>query len=148
MKNEKFPNGCGVLSFDDLDYEKIAADSLKKDLVDWCKADRQKWLTRAVNDIYDNLYLPTRKERFDALPEEKKAEHIEKHIAFGISMDMIKTNAMLRYAMERVKMYGTREKFIEVNGEYAFNRFFVKEKGSQLDTRWETIEELINNGFD
>ena len=116
MKNEKFPNGCGVLSLNDLDYEKIAADSLK--------------------------------ERFDALPEETKAEYIEKHIVFGISMDAIKTNAMLRYAIERVKLYGTREKFIEANGEYAFNRFFVKEKGSQLDTRWETIEELINKGFD
>lgn len=148
MKNEKFPNGCGVLSLDDLDYEKIAADSLKKDLVDWCKADRQKWLTMAVNDIYGNLYLPTRKERFDALSEETKAEYIEKHIVFGISMDTIKTNAMLRYAIERIKLYGTREKFIEANGEYAFNRFFVKEKGSQLDTRWETIEELINKGFD
>lgn len=34
MKNKKFPNGCGVLLLDDLDYEKIAADSLKKDLVD------------------------------------------------------------------------------------------------------------------
>ena len=148
MRNEIYPNGCGILSLDDLDYNKMASESLKKDLVDWCKADRQKWLTRTVNDIYDNLYLPTRKERFDELPEETKVEYIEKHIVFGISMDTIKTNAMLRYAVERVKLYGTREKFIEVHGEYAFNRFFVKEKGSQLDTRWETIEELINKGFD
>ena len=148
MRNEIYPNGCGILSLDDVDYNKIAAESLKKDLVDWCKADRQKWLTRAANDIYDNLYLPIRKERFDALPEEVKAEYIEKHIVFGISMDMIKTNAMLRYAVERVKLYGTREKFIEVHGEYAFNRFFVKEKGAQLDTRWETIVDLIEKGFD
>ena len=50
--------------------------------------------------------------------------------------------------IDGVKMYGTPEKFIEVNGEYAFNRFFVKETGAKLDTRWETIIELMNNGFD
>lgn len=148
MRNEIYQNGCGILALDDLDYAKIASESLKKDLVDWCKADRQKWLREDVKTIYDDLYLPTREERFNSLPEEVRNEYIEKHIVFGISMDMIKTNAMLRYSIARVKHYGTREKFIEVHGEYAFNRFFTKEPKSKLDTRWETIEELIKSGFD
>ena len=149
MKKEKFPNGCEVLSIDDVDYQKIAQDSLKKDLIDWCKADRVKWLREPLNAIYANLYLPTRKEKFDNLPLEEKAKYLkEGGKTFGISMDMIKNNAMIRYAIERVKMYGSPEKFIEVHGEYAFNRFFVKETGAKLDTRWETIVELITNGFD
>ena len=144
MKNEVFNNGCAKLSFDDLDYNKINLESLKKDLIDWCKADRKKWLREAVNTIYDDLYIPTRIERFNNLPEEIKKEKK----AFGISCDTIKSNALIRQAIERIKLYGTREKFIEVHGEYAFNRFFAKETGAKLDTRWETIEELIKNGFD
>ena len=148
MRNEVYPNGCGLLSLDDLDYNKIASDSLKKDLVDWCKADRQKWLTEPLNHVYNNLYLPMRKEKFESLPEEVRNEYTEKKKVFGVDMDTIKTHAMLRYAIERIKLYGTKEKFIEIHGEYAFNRFFVKEKGSKIDTRWETIEELIKTGFD
>jgi hypothetical protein len=147
MKNEEFQNGCAILSFDDLDYDKIAQESLKKDLVDWCKADREKWLREDVKVIYDDLYLPIRKERFDSLPEEEKSKYFEKNLPFGINMDMIKSNAIIRYAIERVKLYGTKDKFIEVHGEYALNRFFVREPGSKLDTRWETIEELIKTGF-
>lgn len=148
MKNEVFPNGCAVLSFDDLDYNKINEDSLKKDLIDWCKADRVKWLREPLNALYNDLYVPTRKMRFESLPSEVRNEYIEKNKVFGISMDMIKSNAMIRQAIARVKMYGTPEKFIEAHGEYAFNRFFVKETGAKLDTRWETIIELMNNGFD
>ena len=148
MKLEKFPNGCEVLSIDDLDYEKIALESLKKDLIDWCKADRNKWLDKPVNDIYRNLYIPIRKERFESLPPEELEKYIKDNKPFGISMDMIKNNSMIRYAIARIKMYGTPEKFIEVHGEYAFRRFFIKEKGASTDTRWEVIEELINKGFD
>jgi hypothetical protein len=148
MRNEKYHNGCELLSLDDLDYNKIASESLKKDLVDWCKADRKKWLDKPLNYVYSNLYLPIRSERFSSLPNEEKNNYIEKKKAFGIGMDSIKTNAMLRYAIERIKFYGTKENFIEAHGEYAFNRFFAKEPGSKLDTRWETIEELIKNGFD
>jgi hypothetical protein len=148
MKNEIYPNGCAILSFDDLDYNRIAQDSLKKDLVDWCKADREKWLKEAVNTIYDELYIPTRAERFENLPDDVRNEYIEKKKVFGISCDVIKCNALIRYAIERVKMYGTKEKFIEIHGEEAFNRFFLKEAGAKLDTRWEIIEELIENGFD
>lgn len=148
MKNEVFNNGCAKLSFDDLDYDKINEDSLKKDLIDWCKGGRKKWLREAVKAIYDDLYIPTRKERFNNLPEEVKNELIEKKKVFGISCDVIKNNASIRQAIARIKLYGTKEKFIEVHGEYAFNRFFVKETGAKLDTRWETIEELIKNGFD
>ena len=148
MNKNIFPNGCGVLSLNDLDYQKIASDSIKKDLVDWCKADRQKWLTKPINEIYNNLYLPTRNERYNSLPNDVKAEYVEKNKPYGISMDEIKTNALLRYAIERVKLYGTKEKFIELNGEYAFERFFCKEAGSKLDTRWETVKELLDKGFD
>ena len=148
MKNEIFPSGCAILSVDDLNYDKIAQDSFKKDLVDWCKADREKWLREDLNTIYRDLYLPIRQQRFNELPEDKKTELIEKNQSFGISMDMIKSNAMIRYAIERVKTYGTKENFIETHGEYAFNRFFLREAGAKLDTRWEVIEELIKNGFD
>jgi hypothetical protein len=149
MKNESFDNGCAILSFDDIDYNKIAAESLKKDLVDWCKADREKWLRRAVNDIYDNLYLPTRKERFESLSEEEKEKYSKEKKPFGISMDAIKKNALYRYNIERMKIYGSPEKFIEVHGEYAFNRFFCAPDGhSKLDLRLELMVELIKNGFD
>ena len=148
MKIEKFPNGCEVLSIDDLNYEKIDQESLKKDLIDWCKADRKEWLDKPVNVIYNDLYLPIRKVRFFSLPDEDREKYINDNKPFGISMDMIKNNAMLRYAVARIKMYGSKEKFIEVHGEYAFNRFFTKEKGASTDTRWEVIEELINKGFD
>ena len=43
---------------------------------------------------------------------------------------------------------GTVENFIKEHGEAVFNRFFTKEKGSTLDTRWETIEGLIKENFD
>jgi len=149
MKRESFPNGCEVLSINDLNYEKIAQDSLKKDLVDWCKANREEWLKMDVNIIYEALYIPTRKVLFDALPLEEKAEYLKKGgKTFGISMDAIKNNAMIRYAIEYVKMYGSPEAFIKAHGEYAFNRFFTKEAGAKLDTRWETIVGLIDNGFD
>ena len=148
MKIEKFPNGCEVLSIDDLNYEKIDQESLKKGLIDWCKADRNKWLDKPVNAIYNDLYLPIRKVRFDSLPDEDREKYIKDNKPFGISMDMIKNNSMIRYAIARIKMYGTPEKFIEVHGEYAFRRFFIKEKGASTDTRWEVIEELINKGFD
>lgn len=131
MKREIFTNGCEILSFDDLDYAKISSDSMKKDLIDWCETDREIWINQDVKTIYNNLYLPAR---------DKKG--------LSINMDTIKHNAMLRYAIERIKLYKTKENFIKVHGEYAYNRFFLKEKGSKLDTRWETVEELIKNGFD
>ena len=143
MKFEKYPNGCGWLRVDDLDAEKIALESVKKDLIDWCKADRGKWLTEPLNAIYANLYIPIRNERFNSLPEEDKDK------PFGIKMDIIKNNALIRYNIERVKMYGSPEKFIEAHGEFIFNRVFCKpEKGSKLDLSWKSIEEKINNGFD
>ena len=147
MRKKKFPNNCELLSLDDLDYNKIASESLKKDLVDWCKADRKEWIDKPLNHVYAALYLPTREKIFSSLSDEEKNDYIEKKKAFGISMDAIKTNAMLRYAIERAKFYGSKEKFIETHGEYAFKRFFIKESGSKLDTRWETIEELIKKGF-
>lgn len=138
----KFNNGNGVIVVNDIDHDKIAHESFKKDLIDWCKADRKEWLKNDLNTIYNVLYLPTRKEKFDLLTDEEKKK------PFGISMDTIKSNAMLRYAIARVKLYGNKDNFIKEHGEFVFNRFFVKEKGSSLDTRWETVEELIKNGFD
>lgn len=139
---KKFNNGCGVIELHDLDFDKIAQESLKKDLIDWCKADRKEWVKEDLNTIYNVLYLPTRNYRFVRLSDEDKKK------PFGVSMDTIKSNAMLRYAIARVKLYGSKENFIKEHGEFVFNRFFVKEKGSSLDTRWESIEELIKNGFD
>lgn len=143
MNINYYKNCCITLSFDDLDYNKIASESLKKDLVDWCKADRKKWLRTSVNYIYEQLYLPTRKKRFDSLPEEEQIKYVKEKKPFGISMDVIKKNALYRYNIERIKMYKTKENFIKVHGEYAFNRFFC---GPDLE--WETIEDLIIKGFD
>jgi hypothetical protein len=143
MINEIYPNGCGILSINDINAEKISLESLKKDLIDWCKADRKKWLVEPLNAIYANLYKPTRDERFNSLSEEEKKK------PFGINMDIIKINAMIRYNIERIKMYGSPEKFIEKYGEFIFNRIFCKpEKNSKLDLRWEIIENKMNNGFD
>jgi len=139
---KKFNNGCGVIELHDLDFDKIAQESLKKDLIDWCKADRKEWLKNDLKAIYNVLYIPTRKHRFDLLSDEDKKK------PFGVSMNTIKSNTMLRYAIARVKLYGSKENFIKEHGEFVFNRFFVKEKDSSLDTRWETVEELIKNGFD
>ena len=139
---KKFNNGCGVIELHDLNFDEVAQESLKKDLIDWCKADRKEWLKNDLKAIYDALYMPTRKHRFDLLSDEEKKK------PFGISMDTIKSNAMLRYAIARVKLYGSKENFIKEHGEFVFNRLFVKEKGSSLDTRWESIEGLIKNGFD
>lgn len=141
-KIEKYNNGCGRIIINDINYEEIALDSLKKDLIDWCKADRKEWLKNDLNAIYEALYIPTRNARFEELDEEARKK------PFGINMDMIKSNAMLRYAIARVKLYGTKEKFIKQHGEFVFNRFFVKEKGSGLDTRWETVEKIIEDGFE
>ena len=56
---------------------------------------------------------------------------------------------MIRYNIERVKMYGSPEKFIEIHGEFVFKRVFCKpEKGSKLDLSWEFIEKLIEDGFE
>ena len=149
MKNEIYPNGCAILSFDDLNYNKIAQDSFKKDLIDWCKADREKWLREDVKAIYDDLYLPTRNDRFENLPDDVRNEYIEKKKVFGIDNNIIKKNALYRYNIERIKMYGSKEKFIEAHGQYAFDRFFcIPEDGSKLDLSWEFIEELMKNGFD
>ena len=140
-KVEVFNNGCGVITLDDIDYKKIVIDSLKKDLIDWCKADRERWLGEEINTIYRALYIPTRTVWFNDLDEESKKK------PFGINMDTIKSNAMLRYAIARVKLYGSKENFIKEHGEEVFNRFFTKDKGSSLDTRWETLEGLIEKGF-
>jgi len=149
MRNEIYQNGCGLLSVDDIDAEKISLESLKKDLIDWCKVDRKKWLAEPLNVIYANLYKPTRDERFNSLSEEDKKEYIEKNKPFGINMDIIKNNAMIRYNIERVKIYRSPEKFIELYGEFVFNRVFCKpEKGSKLDLSWKFIEDKMNNGFD
>lgn len=145
MRIDIFPNGCGVSSLDDLDYNKIASESLKIDLIDWCKGDREKWLRTSVNDVYDNLYLPTRKERFESLPKDVKNEYIEKNKVFGINMDTIKSNALIRYAMARVKYYGTKENFISKHGDFALERYFPED--SKASISWEKAEELINNGF-
>ena len=142
MKKEKFPNGCEVLSIDDVDYQKIAQDSLKKDLIDWCKADRKEWLRNDLNTIYNVLYIPTRTAMFDKLSDEEKKK------PFGIQMDTIKNNCIIRQAVARVKMCGTKENFIAQHGEHVFNRFFRHDKGTTLDTRWEVIEDLIKNGFE
>jgi hypothetical protein len=138
-KIEKYNNGCGRIIINDINYEEIALDSLKKDLIDWCKADREKWLKNDLNTIYEALYIPTRKARFELLDDEVKKK------PFGINMDVIKGNAMLRYAIARVKLYNSSENFIKEHGEFVFNRFFRKD--GNLDTRWETIEELIKNNF-
>ena len=138
-KIEKYNNGCGRIIINDINYEEIALDSLKKDLIDWCKADREKWLKNDLNTIYEALYIPTRKARFELLDDEAKKK------PFGINMDIIKGNAMLRYAIARVKLYNSSENFIKEHGEFVFNRFFRKD--GNLDTRWETIEELIKNNF-
>ena len=137
-----FNNGCGIIKINDIDYDKIAYESFKKDLIDWCKADRKEWLKNDLNTIYNALYIPTRNAMFNELDEESKKK------PFGINMDMIKSNAMRRYAIERVKLYGTKENFIKEHGKFVFDRFFTKDKGSSLDTRFETIEELIKTGFD
>jgi hypothetical protein len=138
-KIEKYNNGCGRIIINDINYEEIALDSLKKDLIDWCKADREEWLKNDLNTIYETLYIPTRNARFEELDEEAKKK------PFGINMDIIKGNAMLRYAIARVKLYCSSENFIKEHGEFVFNRFFRKD--GNLDTRWETIEELIKNNF-
>jgi hypothetical protein len=138
-KIEKYNNGCGRIIINDINYEEIALDSLKKDLIDWCKADREEWLKNDLNTIYETLYIPARNARFEELDEEAKKK------PFGINMDAIKGNAMLRYAIARVKLYGSSENFIKEHGEFVFNRFFRKD--GNLDTRWETIEELIKNNF-
>ena len=137
-----FNNGCGIIKLDDIDYDKIIQDSYKKDLIDWCNADRKEWLREDLNTIYNVLYLATRNYRYERLDEEEKKK------PFGLSMDTVKSNAMLRYAIARVKLYGSKENFIKEHGEVVFNRFFTKEKGSTLDTRWETIEGLIKENFD
>lgn len=108
----------------------------------WYKADRKKWLKNDLNTIYNVLYIPIRNEKFSKLDDEAKEK------PFGLSMDVVKRNAMLRYAIARVKLYGTIDNFIKEHGEFVFHRFFNKEKGSGLDTRWENIEALIENGFD
>ena len=138
-KIEKYNNGCGRIIINDINYEKIALDSFKKDLIDWCKADREEWLKNDLNTIYEALYIPTRKAKFELLDDEAKKK------PFGINMDVIKGNAMLRYAIARVKLYNSSENFIKEHGEFVFNRFFRKD--GNLDTRWETIEELIKNNF-
>ena len=138
-KIEKYNNGCGRIIINDINYEKIALDSFKKDLIDWCKADREEWLKNDLNTIYEALYSPTRKARFELLDDEAKKK------PFGINMDVIKGNAMLRYAIASVKLYNSSENFIKEHGEFVFNRFFRKD--GNLDTRWETIEELIKNNF-
>ena len=125
-----------------LNYRVEFIDSLKKDLIDWCKADRERWLGEEINTIYRDLDIPTRTIWFNDLDEESKKK------PFGINMDTIKSNAMLRYAIARVKLYGSKENFIKEHGEVVFDRFFTKEKGSTLDTRWETIEGLIKENFD
>ena len=137
-----FNGGCGVIEMHDLDFDFIANDSLKKDLIDWCKADRKEWLKNDLNTIYNVLYIPTRVARFNELSDEEKKK------PFGIHMDTIKNNCITRQAVARVKMYGTKENFIDQHGEHVFNRFFRHDKGTVLDTRWELIEDLIKNGFE
>ena len=137
-----FNGGCGVIEMNDLDFDFIAKDSLKKDLIDWCKADRKEWLRNDLNTIYNVLYIPTRTAMFDKLSDEEKKK------PFGVQMDTIKNNCIIRQAVARVKMCGTKENFIARHGEYVFNRFFRHDKGTTLDTRWEAIEDLIKNGFE
>ena len=137
-----FNGGCGVTELYDIDNDFIAKDSLKKDLIDWCKADRKEWLKNDLNTIYNVLYIPTRIARFNELSDEDKKK------PFGIHMDTIKNNCIIRQAVARVKMYGTKENFIAQHGEYVFDRFFRHDKGTVLDTRWEVIEDLIKNGFE
>ena len=137
-----FNGGCGVIELHDIDNDFIAKDSLKKDLVDWCKADRKEWLKNDLKSVYNVLYIPTRIARFNELSEEEKKK------PFGIHMDTIKNNCIIWQAVARVKMYGTKENFIAQHGEHVFNRFFRHDKGTVLDTRWEVIEDLIKNGFE
>ena len=137
-----FNGGCGVIEINDINIAEIEHDSLKKDLIDWCKADRKEWLKNDLKTIYNVLYIPTRVERFNNLTEEEKKK------PFGIHMDTIKGHAIIRQAIARVKKYGTKENFISQHGEDVFNRFFLHEKGTKLDTRWEVIENLIKDGFD
>lgn len=137
-----FNGGCGVIEMNDLDFDFIAKDSLKKDLIDWCKADRKEWLRNDLNTIYNVLYIPTRTAMFNKLSDEEKKK------PFGVQMDTIKNNCIIRQAVARVKMCGTRENFIAQYGEHVFNRFFRHDKGTTLDTRWEVIEDLIKNGFE
>ena len=137
-----FNGGCGVIEMNDLDFDFIAKDSLKKDIIDWCKADRKEWLRNDLNTIYNVLYIPTRTAMFNKLSDEDKKK------PFGIQMDTIKNNCIIRQAVARVKMCGTKENFIAQHGEHVFNRFFRHDKGTTLDTRWEVIEDLIKNGFE
>ena len=126
-----FPNGCSVISANDIDYDKIASESLKKDLIDWCKADRKVWLRRDLNEFYRTIYVSTRKARFNfALLDAETDKDVEDLLTgkkkIGLNMDTIKKNALIRYNIERIKMYGSVENCIAELGENVFNRLFSK----------------------
>ena len=149
-----FPNGCSVISANDIDYDKIASESLKKDLIDWCKADRKVWLRRDLNEFYRTIYVSTRKARFNfALLDAETDKDVEDLLTgkkkIGLNMDTIKKNALIRYNIERIKMYGSVENCIAELGENVFNRLFSKpDKHTKIDLRWETIQKIMEDGFD
>ena len=148
-----FPNGCGVISANDIDYDKIALESLKKDLIDWCKADRKVWLRRDLNEFYRTIYVSTKKARFNfALLDAETEKDVEDLLTgkkkIGINMDAIKKNALIRYNIERIKIYGSVENCIAELGKEVFDRLFSKpDKQSKIDLQWETIQNLMENGF-
>lgn len=134
-----------ITSLNDIDCDKINSESVKKDYIDWCKADRKKWLKEGLNAIYERLYLPIRKARWDALSDAEKYNDKGEPKPFGIDMNSIKSHATYRILIERVKQYNSKDDFIERYGNDIYNHIFYKD--GKANYRWEYIEELISKGL-